>query len=62
MSRTKLEGTSLVMSLAIAEQAADEAFADQARRAHEHIWERQDYRVWQCEACGDLADLSEGWE
>src|SRR3990167_3905209 len=57
LSRTKQE-----LSLAIAEQADDEAFAEQAPRPCEHIWERQDYRVWQCEACGDLADLSEGWE
>ena len=49
-------------SLAIAEQADDQAFVEQARRECEHIWERVDYRVWQCEACGDLADLSEGWE
>ena len=56
------------LSLAIAEQAADEDFLSQAFRPCEHIWERQDYRVRQCEACGDLADLSEcalyskGWE
>ena len=57
MSRTKQE-----QSLAIAEQADDQAFVSQAFRQCEHIWECQDYRVWQCEVCGDLADLSEGWK
>ena len=57
MSRTKQE-----LSLAIAEQADDEAFVSQAFRPCEHIWELQDYRIWQCEVCGDLSDLSEGWE
>jgi len=55
--RTKQE-----LSLAVAEQADDQAFQAQARRQCEHIWELQDYRVWQCEACGKLKDLSEGWE
>ena len=55
--RTKQE-----LSLALYEQAEDEAFKERGRAPCEHIWERQDYRVWQCEACGDIADLSEGWE
>lgn len=50
------------LSLALAEQADDEAFLEQARRECEHIWERIDLRVWQCEVCDDTADLSEGWE
>ena len=56
-SRSKQE-----LSLALYEQAEDEAFKERGRAPCEHIWERQDYRVWQCEACGDIADLSEGWE
>ena len=55
--RTKQE-----LSLALYEQAEDEAFKERGRAPCAHIWERQDYRVWQCEACGDIADLSEGWE
>jgi hypothetical protein len=57
MSRTEQE-----LSLAIFEQAEDAAYQAQAFRQCEHIWEKVDEHVWQCEACGDLADLSEGWE
>lgn len=49
-------------SLARWEQAGDEAFREQAFVACPHVWERVDYHVWQCEACGDMADLAEGWE
>lgn len=57
MSRTKQE-----WSLAIFEQAEDAAFQAQAFRPCEHIWERMDYHVWQCEICADLKDFSDGWE
>ena len=41
--------------IAQAEHAADQAFKAQA--ACEHIWEKVEREVWQCEACGDLVGL-----
>lgn len=49
-------------SLSIAEQAEDDAFQKRFTAECEHVWGREDYRVWACFACYDTADFWEGWE
>ena len=55
--RTKQE-----LSLALYEQAKDQAYLERGRAECEHIWARTNWREWLCAACGDMADFSEGWE
>ena len=50
--RTKQE-----LSLALYQQAEDEAYPARGRAECEHIWEKVAHEIFQCFACGDHLDL-----